>query len=144
VNKKIDAKRTIMVLALALSGITLLSGCGITSLVPLPDEERYQYINEVVDIVEPTSSGEVIKNGKDAGDGVFSPSSRWLILAGIEPFDVLSERIQKIPNIDCQYLGKEEIRCRYGRTDVSVTKNFPNEGETYFKVLDTSNGRDSQ
>jgi hypothetical protein len=140
-HKKINAKRTIMVLALALSGMTLLSGCG-GGFTALPDEERYQHINEVKDSVDLDTIGEVTQGGYDAGDGVFSPSHYRVRIEGdTTSFITLKERVTNLPGAECRDAGNQ-ISCKLGQADILVTKKT--EKALQFEVVDVYSGRNPE
>jgi hypothetical protein len=142
-HKKINAKRTLMILALALSGMTLLSGCG-SGLTALPDEERYQYINEVKDIADPESAGKITTGGYDTGDGVFSPSSYRVTIEGKDTYNILKERLKEAPENGCQEAADTTyISCKIKQADIKITRKTIDATETKFEIVDTMGGRNS-
>jgi hypothetical protein len=135
------ARRTIMVLALTLSGMTLLSGCG-GGFTALPDEERYQYVNEIKDAVDLGTVGEVTLGGYDTGDGVFSPSHYTVRIEGdTTSFTTLKERVADLPGVECRDAGNQ-ISCHLGQADIVVTKIT--EKAVVISITDVYGGRDPE
>jgi len=137
-------KRAIMVLALALSGTALLSGCG-GGFTALPDEERYQYINEAKDIAEPESAGKITTGGYDTGDGIFSPSSYRVTIEGKDTYNILKERLKKAPDNGCQESADMTyVSCEIKQADSKITRETVNATRTRFEIVDTMSGRDAE
>lgn len=63
---------------------------------PLPDEKRYQFINEIKDELDYASSGKVTKERYDNNNGVLAPSSFYAEIEGPETFGTLSRRLQGV------------------------------------------------
>jgi hypothetical protein len=57
--------KSVVTLAIGIGGLFLFNGCA--GLSPLPDEERYQFINQVKDGLDYASAGEVIEERYDNG-----------------------------------------------------------------------------
>jgi hypothetical protein len=132
-----------MVLALVLTGITLLSGCG-SGIITLPDGERYQYVNEVKNAVELETSGEIVEGYYDNGDGVFSPSTYRAVVKGENSFDTLVTRVEELPGTDCRDAQPIQLKCTFNHVSISVTRESENSNVVRFSVIDTYNGREPE
>jgi hypothetical protein len=133
--------KSVVTLAIGIGGLLLFNGCA--GLSPLPDEKRYQFINQVKDGLDYASAGEVIEERYDNGDGVFSPSSFYVEVKGDKAFTILSERLQSLPNVDCSTLVSEQSRCNVGQAYVTIS-NFAESGNvTSVDISDSSSGRNS-
>jgi len=122
---------------MGLGGMLVLSGC--TQLSSLPDEERYQYINQVKEDLNYSETGEVISERYDNGDGVFSPSFFYSELEGDTSFNLLTQKLQTLSNVNCETLVTEQTRCSVERIEVKITKIDVK--TTALQITDSSDGR---
>jgi hypothetical protein len=132
-------KRIVSAIAVGLGGLFLLSGCG--QYAPLPDEERYQYINQVKDDLDYEDSGKVLKSEYDKGDGVFSPSVFYAEIQGSETYSTLSNELQNLPEVKCDAASAEQTRCSIGQADVTITKLDGLDNIVALRILDSFSGR---
>lgn len=133
-------KRVWGTLAMAVLGMTL-SGCA----GPLPDEQRYQFINHVKDAVDPASAGTITSGGYDDGDGVWASSYYSANIEGESVYETIRDRMTAIPNVrDCsehEDLGETMTSCYLGEISFTVSKETQSKSTALFSVLDTSSGR---
>lgn len=61
-------KRIIGLLGVSAILLTSMTGCA------LPDEERYRYIDQTLEEIDYTTIGDISKEYKSEGSGVFRPS----------------------------------------------------------------------
>lgn len=124
--------------AIAIAAVALfLSGC---QYAPLPKEERYQFINEVKDAVDLSSAGEIVSESYDRNEGVLSASGYKAEAKGQGIYETVNKRIQAIPGIkDCRD-NPDQLTCRYGQVDITLSK-YPAEEKVYFMIVDSSSGR---
>jgi len=128
-----------MMFILAILGLTVsLGGC--TQLSSLPDEERYQYINQAKSKIDYASAGEVTDEGYDNGDGVFESSGFYAKIEGTDAFESLTNQVKMLPDITCQTLVDSQTRCKLDRISIEINKK-PS-GTTDLYLIDSSNGRD--
>ena len=132
-------KQVAVAATIGLGGMLVLSGC--EQLSSLPDEERYKYVNQVKEDLDYASSGEISRERYDTGDGVFSPSFFYSELEGDTSFDILTQRLQSLPDVDCEALVTEQSRCYIGRVEVKITRIGVS--KTALQITDSSNGRTS-
>jgi hypothetical protein len=116
-------------------GVLSLSSCA------LSDEERYQYVNQVKEDLDYKSTGEVIEERYDKNDGIVSPSYFYAELKGRETFNILSDRLQNLPQANCTYIGAEQTRCDVNGINVRITKAKESNELLDIKITDSSNGR---
>jgi hypothetical protein len=128
-----------MTFVLAILGLTVILG-GCTQLSSLPDEERYQYINQTKNKIDYASAGEVIDEGYDNGDGVFESSGFYAKVEGTDSFESLTNQVKMLPDVTCQTFVDSQTRCRLDRVSIEINKN-PS-GITDLYLIDSSNGRD--
>lgn len=130
--------------AIGLSGVMILfalslTGCGMS---PLPDSERYQYINQVMNDVDYENAGEIVEETTDNGDGIFTPSHKKVQYKGNKTFYKLSDTLKSLENYDCAG-GETQISCTRGRVSVSVSISRKNPIDTYFTISDALGGREN-
>lgn len=126
--------------AIAIAVVALsLSGCG--DLRSLPDEERYQFINQVKDGVDLPSAGEIITQSYDNGDGVFSPSVYQAQLKGDTTYQKLKERIVTLSDVKDCITDETETNCKRGHVDIFVGKSRESSGKVFLRITDKYNGR---
>ncbi len=119
-----------------------LSGCGFRAL---PDEERYQYIDNVLETIDYKTVGNIVEEKIDDGDGILSPSYKKVYYGSDGSFKELEKRL-KIGSDTCK--GNQEIgqiTCSYPYVSVRVfyNKNI-NTGlgfESVIFITDSSSGR---
>jgi hypothetical protein len=129
-------------IALSLSFSSWLLNSG---FIPLPDEERYQYIDEIKDKLDYESSGEVLKARYDNGDGVFSPSFFMAEVESAEAYAILTERTQSLPNVTCSLTLPIQTRCDVEGVVIQITNVDSNHPKSVIlEITDTSNGRRSE
>lgn len=122
---------------------TILSGC--QALSPLPDRERYQFINKVKDDIDYASAGKVIEEHYTKTDGVFNPSAFVVNIQGDNSFDILSERAKKLSNNNCfnspaPTVG-DQTYCSIGHVEITVYRKNEKTDKTQLVISDPSNGR---
>jgi len=129
-------------LVAALSIMAMLSGCTLgKGLTPLPDKERYHFINEVKDDLDYKSSGKVISERYDKGDGVFSPSFFKAEIIGEKSFTILSDKLKNRSDSKCAYLGTNQTRCSLGQVDITIARKDASARKIIFEVTDIHSGR---
>jgi hypothetical protein len=121
----------------AIATVLALSGC-IKGLTPLPDAERYQYVNQVKEDLDYKAAGEVIKENYDNSDGVFGVSYFEATVKGPEAFDTLRAKLQLLATKPCNPILETSIGCYVGQVDVAL---FGNREQANFRITDANNGR---
>lgn len=137
-RQRLNRGQLIGVLSAALA-VTLLSGCG--QLTPLPDKERYQYIDGALADLDYESAGQIKSFIKDNGDGVFAPSVKLAVYSNDDAYDTLADRLLSLPNADCGGNSGRQILCSYGQVTVHIAKS---EDEVKLSLTDTLGGRSSE
>jgi len=131
----------VSVLALCVALVTL-SGCSqLKQLSPLPDEQRYHFINEVRGDLDYASSGDVVTKRYDYGDGVFSPSFFFAEIEGVSTFDELTERLKSLDNAECSTFAVIQTACSVGQVDVTINHDDENDTSVVLKITDIHSGR---
>jgi len=125
--------------AVGLGGVLVLSGCA--QLTSLPDEERYQYINQVKDDLGYADTGKVVREQYDTGDGVFSPSFFYTEIEGPTTFDRLTETSQELATQQCNLLVDIQTRCDVGQVSILISRDSLEDTSITLKITDASNGR---
>lgn len=134
-------QKKILSFFIVLVGAGVLSGCA--QLRALPDEERYQFINQVKDDLDYSSAGNIVSERYDEGDGVFSPSFFLANVEGPGAFSILQQRVQSLPGAECQLVRDTQTRCQVGQIDVSIYRNESKMNMVTLNITDAYNGRDS-
>lgn len=128
------------ILAMATTSLTL-TGC----MGPLPDEQRYQFINHVKGAVDPASFGTITSDGYDDGDGVWASSSYAANIEGDSAYETIRDRMIAIPNVkncdESENRGVTMTSCYLGGISLTVSKETQSKTAALFTVLDTSSGR---
>lgn len=132
-----------IILLISLGLTTTLSGC--QALSPLPDKERYQFINKVKDDMDYASAGKVIEEHYTKTDGVFNPSAFVVNIQGDNSFDILSERAKKLSNNNCfnspaPTVG-DQTYCSIGQVDITVYRKTSDTDKTLVGISDDLSGR---
>jgi hypothetical protein len=109
--------------------------------ISLPDEERYQYINSVKDRLDVESAGEVVDASYDSGDGVWVPSVFQAKVRSPDAFAVLSERVQKLPGVNCSRVKLAYVKCNLRQVDITIIESVDSVDAVLVYITDTSNGR---
>lgn len=127
----------------------MLSGCTPgKGLTPLPDKERYQFINAVKDDLDYKSSGKVISEHYDNNDGVFNPSFFVVKLEGAGSFDKLSQKAKELSNNKCHSSPRpttgEQTWCTIGQVDVTVFRENAQTNRVRLSISDSLSGRMSE
>lgn len=128
--------------ALGVIAVMLGSVTSCTSVFSLPHEQRYQYINNVLDEVDYQTIGTILEEQIDDGDGVFEPSYKKVYYKEIDAYSTLVERIGKLPNASCS--GGVEVGrfdCTRGQVSIGVALLEEDHRGTYFGMTDSSGGR---
>lgn len=138
--------KTGIALVAALSIMAMLSGCTPgKGLTPLPDKERYQFINEVKDDLDYKSTGKVISERYDNNDGVFNPSFFVVELQGAKSFDKLSQKVKKLSNNKCHSSPRpatgEQTWCTIGQVSVKVFRENAQTDNVRLSISDSLSGR---
>lgn len=143
-------KRKIMGVSLiALIGVTSLTGCNvIKDLKPLPDEQRYHYIDRVLSDIDYQNIGEVTFEEKDNGDGVFAPSYKRIGIKGSDVFEKIAKKLasQDDPHInhDCVYYEDfkdiDQYNCSYYGTVIRMGKS---DNGASIMIVDSTSGSKS-
>ena len=131
--RKIKGAIAIAVMAL------FLSGCG--QLKALPDEQRYQFINQVKNELDLASAAEIASESYDNGDGVFSPSVYQAELKGDTAYLKLKERIVNLSEVKDCITDEIQTTCRRGQADIFLGKSRESSGKVFLKITDKYNGR---
>lgn len=126
----------------ALGVIMLILGSvtSCTSVFSLPHEERYQYINQVLDEVDYKTAGTIVEEQIDDGDGVFEPSYKKVFYQEESAYTILVKRMKKIENYSCSG-GKTQFYCTKGQASISLTLTGKDNKETHLGISDSSGGR---
>ena len=120
----------------------LLTGCG--KFFPLPDRERYQFINQALEAIDYKTAGEITLERKDKGDGLVSPSFYAVLYEGQSAYPILVERMRSNSDIECpDYVSEIDTRCMLGTTNIEVNW-LEEENLTMLKVIDRYSGRNGQ
>lgn len=117
---------------------TSLSGC---MPKPLPDEERYQYIDNVLKTIDYQTVGNIVEEEVDDGDGILSPSYKIIRYGNSGAFEELEKRL-KSSSDTCR--GNREIgqiNCSYPRVNVDAFYSKKTNIESYIYITDGSSGR---
>ncbi len=123
-------------MSLALSAS--LSGC---LPKPLPDEERYQYINNVLETIDYQTVGDIVEEEIDDGDGILSPSYKIIRYGNDGSFEELEKRL-KASSDTCKGDRKiGQINCSYPHVNVDVFHSGKPNIESYIYITDSSSGR---
>jgi hypothetical protein len=141
---KISSKirRVASALVIGVGGMILFSSCStLSQFRSLPDEERYQYINQVKEDLDYKSAGEVIKEEYDNNDGIVSPSVFLADLKGEKTFTTLSDRLQALPEVKCDAASDRQTICHIGQADITITKIDESNNLVNLKILDSYSGR---
>jgi hypothetical protein len=136
-------------LIVALSAVAILSGCTPgKGLTPLPDKERYQFIDEVKDDLDYKSSGKVISEQYDNNDGVFNPSSFVVELQGADSFEILSKRAKNLSHNKCYSSPSpatgEQTWCKVGQVSIKVFRENVKTDKVLLSIADSLSGRNSK
>lgn len=142
--KILPVKRTLIFIATIIGTATIVSGCSyIKDITPLPDGQRYKYINEVVEAVDLDTAGTIVGGGYDNGDGVFDPSLYRVDIEGEATYDLLNTRLKAIPDIKCQDSAKKvQTSCILGQVDITLIRDTTETQEVQFQLTDVFSGRD--
>lgn len=132
-----------IVLLMSLGLTTILSGC--QGILPLPDKERYQFINKVKDDMDYASAGKIVEEHYTDTDGVFNASAFVVNIEGDDSFDVLSNRIKKMSNDNCfnspaPAIG-DQTYCSIGHVKITVYRETSESDKIQLVISDPSNGR---
>jgi hypothetical protein len=128
--------------AVGLGGVLVLSGCGVLEQAkPLPDKERYQFINEVKDGLRYTEAGEVVSEQYDSADGVFAPSYFRAEVKGEDAFDFLTARAEELATRQCDALSPTKTKCSSGQVDIKLTRDSSEDLFVTVEVIDADSGR---
>lgn len=134
-----------IVLLMSLGLTTILSGC--QGLMPLPDKERYQFINKVKDDMDYASAGKVIRETYDNNDGVFNASYFVVRLEGDNSFEILSERAKKVSDDTCHTSPSpatgDQTYCSVGQVDIKVYRENSETDKVRLSISDSFSGRTS-
>jgi hypothetical protein len=135
--------RTVTVIGMGLGEILLFSSCVFlpSGVNTLPNEERYQYINQVKNNLNYESSGKVITKEYDNTQGIVSPSYFYAEIKGKQTFTILSDRLQTLPNVKCNLISDEQSKCSIGQVDITITKVEITEDVVSLQILDSFSGR---
>jgi hypothetical protein len=118
-------RRLATVLALGAGGMLLLSGCtNIDSFIPLPEEQRYQLINQIKDEIDYKDAGEIIEERYYDGGGVLAESGFRLEAKGNGTFKALSDEVLDLPNIECTHESNFQTLCSLKGIYVEVTTDY--------------------
>lgn len=132
-----------IILLLSLGLTTTLSGC--QALSPLPDKERYQFINKVKDDMNYSSAGKVIRETYDNNDGVFNASYFSTDIQGIDSYDILSNRLKKLSNNKCYNSPApatgDQTYCSVGQVEVKVYRENSETNKVRLVISDSLSGR---
>lgn len=132
-----------IVLLISLGLTTILSGC--QGLMPLPDKERYQFINKVKDDMDYSSAGKASGGHYDNNDGVFNPSYFVVNIKGENSFDVLSERAKKLSHDKCYNSPRpavgDQTWCVVGQVDIKVYRETSETDKILLSISDSFSGR---
>jgi hypothetical protein len=135
IKKNSKVKRVAATLAIGIGGILLLSSCA------LPNQERYQLIDETKENLDYKNTGKVKKERYDNGDGVSSPSFFLAEIEGLNTFETLTAKVKALPNVNCSTLAEEQTRCKVGQLDVYITQLSPENNIIQLQILDRYSGR---
>lgn len=132
-----------IVLLISLGLTTILSGC--QGLMPLPDKERYQFINKVKDDMDYASAGKVIRKGYDNNDGVFNASYFSTDIEGSNTYDVLSTRLKELSNNKCYNSPApatgDQTYCSIGHVEIKVYRESSEINKVRLVISDSLSGR---
>jgi hypothetical protein len=135
-------RKIFAVVILGLAGAFTLSGCGVLEQAkPLPDEKRYQRINDIKDNLTLTEVGEVVIERYDHGDGVFSPSFILTEVKGEDAFNKLTKSVKKMATRPCSPLTETQTRCDVDVVEVYLWKESVDGSSVSVKITDAYNGR---
>ena len=140
---KVDVfKKVVVAITLGLIGVSTLGGCGVLEQAkPLPDKERYQFINEVKDGLRYKEAGEVVSEQYDSADGVFAPSYFRAEVKGEDAFDFLTVRAEELATRQCDTLTSTQTRCSSGQVDIRLTRDSSEDLFVTVEVIDGDSGR---
>lgn len=135
-----------IVLLMSLSLTTVLSGCTPgTGLRPLPDKERYQFINKVKDDMDYASAGKVVEEHYTDTDGVFNASAFVVNIEGDDSFDVLSNRTKELSNGKCYNSPApatgDQTYCSIGHVKITVYRETSESDKIQLVISDAYSGR---
>lgn len=135
-----------IILLISLGLTTTLSGCTPgKGFIPLPDKERYQFINKVKDDMDYASAGKVISKTYDNNDGVFNASYFVAHLEGDNSFEVLSERAKKVSDNSCHTSPApavgDQTYCSVGQVDIKVYRETTETDKVRLSISDPFSGR---
>jgi hypothetical protein len=138
-------RKIFAVVVLGLVGAFTLSGCWMSNVIeqsqPLPDEERYQFINEAKDGLRYKEAGEVVSEQYDTADGVFAPSYFYAEVKGEDAFDLLTARARELATRQCDALSPTQTRCSSGQVDIRLTRESTEDLFVTVEVIDGDSGR---
>lgn len=109
----------------------------------LPHEQRYRYIDEVAELLDYHSAGEVLLERYDKGDGAFSPSFRYVELESPKAFEVLTARTKSLKNVTCTALSETGTRCDFGQVDIEIYRESITSNKVNLKIIDRYSGRNT-
>lgn len=128
--------------ALMLTSVFLLSGC-IKNITPLPQEERYKYINQMEEALELETAGEVGTKTYDDGDGVFTRSYMRTTVTSVEAYPIMRERLNDLGLPGACEEGSKELSmvCIIGQVNIEIGRASTEAETTYIIITDPYNGR---
>ena len=140
---KVDVfKKVVVAIIVGLIGVSTLGGCGVLEQAkPLPDKERYQFINEVKDGLHYTEAGEVVSEQYDTADGVFAPSCFYAEVKGEDAFDLLTGKTEELATRQCDALSPTQTKCSSGQVDIKLTRDSSEDLFVTVEVIDAYSGR---
>lgn len=140
---KVDVfKKVVVAIIVGLIGVSTLGGCGVLEQAkPLPDKERYQFINEVKDGLRYKEAGEVVSEQYDTADGVFAPSYFYAEVKSEDAFDFLTARAEELATRQCDALSPTKTKCSSGQVDIKLTRDSSEDLFVTVEVIDAYSGR---
>jgi len=128
--------------AVGLGGVLVLSGCGVLEQAkPLPDKERYQFINEVKDGLRYKEAGEIVSEQYDTADGVFAPSYFYAEVKSEDAFDLLTGKAEELATRQCDALSPTQTRCSSGQVNIQITRETTEDLSVILEIVDAYSGR---
>lgn len=133
------------ILGIGLISISALSLSGCEGLLPLPDEQRYQNVDELWEELEISSIGTVLSDTYGGGDGTFGQSTRNAEIQGVDSLSLLEAKLLSIEDIDCN-TGSSPAQCYLPGGIVSIDFSENDELDppvVSIRISDSSNGKEN-
>jgi hypothetical protein len=109
--------------------------------ISLPDEERYQYINSAKDGLDLERAGEVVDASYFGSEGLGSYSVFGGEVRSPDAFAVLSDRVQKLPGVNCPRIRLGQVKCYLRHVEITITESAASVGTAEVHIMDVTNGR---